>query len=568
MKKSSKKIAQDPILIITILLVVSSLAVFVVYPLFQIGRASFVNVHGEFSLAGYQRILRGGNLLTSLTNSLKLAAIVAVLSTFIAYIFAYTINYVKVPFKKMFNAIAILPVISPPFVISLSAILLFGRRGFITYHLLNMQNANIYGLHGLVLVQTLTYFPIAFLVLAGLLKSLSPALEEASENLGASKLETFWKVTFPLTVPGIANAFLLVFIQSMADFGNPMTIGGNYSTVAREIYLQAIGSYDMQAGATLAMLLLTITLIVYALQKYWIGNKSYITVTGKPTGERKLVDKGWFKNLMFGVCFSLSSIVILFYLLVPVGSFIKLWGVNNSFTLDHYRYVMDIGRKPLLDSLKLSLYATPISAFLGMIIAFLIVRKNFFGKRFVELVSMLAIAIPGTVIGISYILSFNAKPLALTGTATIIVAALVIRAMPVGIRSGVTALQQIDPALEEAAVNLGASQSKTFFSVVIPLIKPAFFSGLVYSFVKSMTAMSAIIFLVSARYNLVTASILSQVESGRLGVASAYCTVLIIIMILALLLLNLIVKMFGGEEKTSVPKIKKRKAVNLNQGGL
>lgn len=568
MKKSSKKIAQDPILILTILLVVSSMAVFVVYPLFQIGKASFVNVHGEFSLAGYQRILRGGNLLTSLTNSLKLATIVSVLSTFIAYIFAYTINYVKVPLKKIFNAIAILPVISPPFVISLSAILLFGRRGFITYHFLNMQNANIYGLHGLVLVQTLTYFPIAFLVLAGLLKSLSPALEEASENLGASKLETFWKVTLPLTIPGIANAFLLVFIQSMADFGNPMTIGGNYTTVAREIYLQAIGSYDMQAGATLAMLLLTITLIVYALQKYWIGNKSYITVTGKPTGERKLVDKGWFKNLMFGVCFSLSAIVILFYLLVPVGSFIKLWGVNNSFTLDHYRYVMDIGRKPLLDSLKLSLYATPISAFLGMIIAFLIVRKNFFGKRYVELVSMLAMAIPGTVIGISYILSFNTKPLALTGTAIIIVAAMVIRAMPVGIRSGVTALQQIDPALEEAAINLGASQSKTFFSVVIPLIKPAFFSGLVYSFVKSMTAMSAIIFLVSARYNLVTASILSQVESGRLGVASAYCTVLIIIMILALLLLNLIVKMFGGEEKTSVPKIKKRKAVNLNQGGL
>lgn len=568
MNKSKKKIAQDPILILTIILVVSSLAVFIVYPLFQIAKASFFNIHGEFSIAGYQRVLRGGNLLRALTNSLRLATITATFSTIIAYIFAYTINYVNVPFKKLFNGMAILPVISPPFVISLSAILLFGRRGFVTYHFLGMQNANIYGLNGLILVQTLTYFPIAFMVLAGLLKSLSPALEEASENLGASKLETFLKVTLPLTVPGIANAFLLVFIQSMADFGNPMTIGGNYSTIAREIYLQAIGSYDMQAGATLAMLLLTITLIVYALQKFWIGNKSYITVTGKPTGVRKLVEKGLFKNVMFGICFGLSAMVMLFYLLVPIGSFIRLWGVNNSFTTDHYKYVFSIGRKPLMDSLKLSLYATPISAFLGMIIAFLTVRKKFFGKRFVELVSMLAIAIPGTVIGISYILSFNVRPLALTGTATIIVVALVVRAMPVGMRSGITALQQIDPALEEAAINLGASQSKTFFSVVIPLIKPAFFSGLVYSFVKSMTAMSAIIFLVSARYNLVTASILSQVESGRLGVASAYSTILIIIMIFSLVILNTIVRIFGGHEKTNSPKINKKKTINLNQGGM
>lgn len=244
-----------------------------------------------------------------------------------------------------------------------------------------MQGANIYGLNGLILVQTLTFFPIAFLVLAGLLKSLAPALEEASENLGASKLETFLKVTLPLTVPGVANAFLLVFIQSMADFGNPMTIGGNYSTVAREIYLQAVGSYDMQAGATLAMLLLTITLIVYALQKYWVGNKSYITVTGKPTGTRQLIEHGWFRNLMFGICFGLSSVVVIFYLLVPLGSFLKLWGVNNSFTLEHYRYVFTIGQGPMLDSLKLSAYATPISGFLGMAIAFFNCAKEVFRQE-------------------------------------------------------------------------------------------------------------------------------------------------------------------------------------------
>ncbi|MDQ0252931.1 iron(III) transport system permease protein [Evansella vedderi] len=542
-----KRLAREPLLLTCIILVMASLFVFIVYPLFQIGRTSFFSVDGSFSVAAYKRILSGGNLLTALTNSLVLAFIVSILSTIIAYIFAYTIAYINVPLKKLFNGIAILPVISPPFVIALSAILLFGRQGFISNHLLGLQNANIYGLNGLILVQTLTYFPIAFLVLAGLLRSISPALEEASENLGASKLKTFISVTLPLSTPGIANAYLLVFIQSLADFGNPMTIGGNYTTVAREIYLQAVGSYDMQAGASLAMLLLTITMVVYAIQKFWVGKRSYVTVTGKPTSGRKLIDSGWLKHMMFGICFSLSVTVILFYILVPIGSFIQLWGINNSFTLDHYKYVFNLGQKAIVDTFTLSLIATPIAGLLGMIIAFLIVRKNFIGKKTMELVSMLSIAIPGTVLGIAYILSFNKAPLALTGTAVIIIAAFVVRAVPVGIRSGIASLQQIDPSIEEASTNLGANQSQTFFGIVLPLIKPAFFSGLVYSFVKSMTAMSAVIFLISARYNLITASILSQVESGRIGVASAYCTILIIIMIISLLILNGMLRLFGGE---------------------
>lgn len=550
-KGAVARFKREPTLALSILLVISSLLVFIAFPLFKISLASFYNINGDFSLSAYIRILSGGNLLTALTNSLKLALVTAIISTAIAYLFAYTFAYMDVPFKKLFSGIAILPVISPPFVIALSAILLFGRQGFITNSILGIQNANIYGFHGLVLVQTLTYFPIAFLVLAGLLRSISPALEEASENLGASRLETFIKVTLPLSISGIANAFLLVFVQSLADFGNPMTIGGNYTTVAREIYLQAVGSYDIQAGAALAMLLLTITCIVYALQKFWVGKRSYVTVTGKPSSNRRLISKGWVRNTLFAICVFLSVTVVLFYILVPIGSFIRLWGINYSFTLDHYRYVFSLGQKAIKDTLFLSVIATFIAGILGMVIAFLIVRKKFYGKRMVEMVSMLSIAIPGTVLGIAYVLAFNGPPFAIAGTATIIIAAFVVRAIPVGIRSGVTALQQIDPAIEEAATNLGANQSQTFFGIVLPLIRSAFFSGLVYSFVKSMTAMSAVIFLVSAKYNLITASILSQVESGRIGVASAYCTLLIIIMIIALLILNFMVKVFGEQKFSS-----------------
>lgn len=546
-----KKFKREPLLAILILLIMLCLGIFIVYPLFQIFKSSFVATGGGFNLDGYKRVLSGGGLFRSLTNSLVLGLITATLSTVIAYMFAYTFAYVKVPLKRLFNGIAILPVISPPFVIALSAMLLLGKQGLITKNLLGLDNANIYGLHGLVLVQTLSFFPIAFLTLAGLLRSISPALEEASQNMGASKYKTFVTVTLPLSIPGIANAFLLVFVQSLADFGNPMTIGGNYSTVAREIYLQAVGSYNMQAGAALAMVLLSVTLVVYVLQKFWVGKKSYVTVTGKPTGQRRLIESGLLKNVLFAFCVVMTIAVISFYALVPIGSFIKLWGINNSFTLEHYKYVFSIGQKAMKDTLMLAIIATPISGILGMIIAFLIVRKKFVGKKALEVISMLSIAVPGTVIGIGFILSFNKAPLALTGTAMIIVAAFIIRAMPVGIRSGIAALQQIDPSIEEAATNLGAGQSKVFTSVVLPLIKPAFFSGLVNSFVKSMTAMSAVIFLISARYNLITASILAQVEAGRIGVASAYCTILIIIMIIAMVFLNYLVKKMGGSERSA-----------------
>ncbi|OMF28059.1 ABC transporter permease [Paenibacillus sp. FSL H8-0548] len=544
-----KRFKREPLLPILIVLVTLSLVVFIVFPLFQILKSSFAGNDGQFGMEGYERVLSGGGLFRSLTNSLLLATISATLSTAIAYMFAYTFAYVNVPFKRLFNAIAILPVISPPFVIALSAMLLLGKQGLITKHLFGFENANIYGLHGLVLVQTLSFFPIAFLTLSGLLRSISPSLEEASQNMGAGKWKTFVSVTLPLSIPGIANAFLLVFVQSLADFGNPMTIGGNYSTVAREIYLQAVGSYNMQAGAALAMLLLTITIIIYILQNFWVGKKSYVTVTGKPTGARRMIESGPIKNVLFVICLIITVVVIAFYALVPVGSFIKLWGINNSFTLDHYKYVLTLGEKAIKDTLMLALIATPIAGLLGMIFAYLIVRKKFVGKKALEAVSMLSIAVPGTVIGIGYILAFNKAPLALTGTGIIIVAAFVVRAMPVGIRSGVAALQQIDPSIEEAATNLGAGQTKVFTSVVLPLIKSAFFSGLVNSFVKSMTAMSAVIFLISAKYNLITASIMAQVEAGRIGAASAYCTILIIIMVIALILLNLLVNWLSGTNR-------------------
>lgn len=235
----------------------------------------------------------------------------------------------------------------------------------------------------------------------------------------------------------------------------------------------------------------------------------------------------------------------MFYILIPLESFVKLWGIDYSLTLDNYKYVFDVGTKAILDTTFLSILATPITGILGMIIAFLLVRKKFIGKGFIEFISMLGIAVPGTIIGIGYILTFNNKPIVLTGTAAIIVIAYISRSIPVGIRSGVTALQQIDPSIEEAAADLGANSTKVFTSISLPLIKTSFFGGLIYAFIKSMTSISAIIFLVSAKYNILTISILDQIESGKFGAASAFSTILIVIVYIVIAIIYKLISLMG-----------------------
>ena len=237
--------------------------------------------------------------------------------------------------------------------------------------------------------------------------------------------------------------------------------------------------------------------------------------------------------------------VFLMYIMIPIGSFVRLWGVKYDFSLEHYKYVFALGMKPIWDTTFLSIISTPITGILAMIIAFLIVRKKFLGKGFIEFITMMAIAIPGTIVGLGYIITFNTKPLVLTGTATILIIAFIMRNMPIGIRSGIAALQQIDPSIEEAATVLGANSKKVFTSVTLPMIKPAFFSGLVYAFVRSMTLVSTIIFLVSAKYNLLTVAIMNQIDVGKIGVASAYCTILIIIVFFVIGIMTYILKKMG-----------------------
>jgi len=549
-----KRLFQEPLLLMGIVLVNVFLFLFVVLPLFKIFQLSFED-NGRFSLQVFVDLMSKRYNVQPLIHSLTLGVAVSILGTLIGFIFAYAITRVNIPWKRFFTVTATFPIIAPPFMMSLSAILLFGKQGFVSKMILReIIQFKIYGFWGLLVVETLTYFSTAYLTLYGVLQAIDPALEDAALDLGASKGKIFRSITLPLATPGIASAILLIFSQSLADFGNPMILAGNYTILATQAYLTIVGMYNMKGGAALAILLLIPSLIAFCVQKYWVSRKSYVTVTGKPSAARIKVDRSLTKYSIFGLCLLLASVIFLFYGMILFGSVVKLWGANHSLTWNNYIHVFTIGWEYIKDTLLLSSIATPISGVLAMIIAFLVVRKNFPGKRLMELVSLLTFAVPGTVVGIGYILAFNQRPLLLTGTAAIIVLLFIFRDIAVGVQTGIAELQQIDPSIEEASTDLGADSSITFRRITLPLITPAFYSGLAFTFVKCMTAISAVIFVVSGKWNLITIAILGSVENSDLSQAAAFSVVIIIFILLALWLIQFLVNRLGGGRKLKFEK--------------
>lgn len=531
-------LARDPVLLALVAVIFVSILLFVVYPLAMVFIAS-LQERGEWTLGNYALIGERRLYRNALWNSLSVGALVGILGVIIGYVAAFVLTRLDVPGKKLLHYLTILPIISPPFVSAVSILFLFGFNGLVTKQLLGLQDFSIYGFHGVVWSQVFTFAPIAYLSLRGVLASISPTLEDAALNIGASRWQTFWKVTFPLSLPGIASAFLIVFIESMADFGNPLVLAGAaFPMLAPQAYLEITGSFNLARGAMLAVVLLLPSLTAFAIQRYYLSKRQYVTVTGKPTASTSKIVSEPVKWLLYGFVLGFAAIVLMFYGVIVLGAFTQVWGFDYSFTLAHFAYVFDVGFKTVTDTLLIAVITTPVSGLLGMLVAFLVVRRAFPGKGAMEFGSILSYAVPGTVVGIGYILAFNSPPIVLTGTLTILVLCFVFRYVPVGIQSGIAVLRQIDPSIEEAAQNLGASALTTFRKVTLPLIAPAFLSGLVYAFVRAMTAISAAIFLVSANWNLMTVQILNQVGSGRLGVAAAYSIVVIVIVLGAIVVIN------------------------------
>lgn len=736
-------IARDPALLVGLLVAGAFIFTFVLWPLVRVIVQGFFTPEGEFSLKYFARYFEPGYARVYweiLWWTLQMGVLTAFGSTLLGFLFAYTIVRCQIPFKGLVHALTLLPTISPPFAIALSTILLFGRSGFVTSDILGMRFGpginDIYGLDGIIFCQIITFFAIAYLIMRGLLERIDPSMEEAALSLGASKWHIFRTVTLPLLTPGIAASFLLMFVESLADLGNPILIGGNITVLSTQIWIAVNGEHDLQKGAALSLVLLLPTLTVFVLQRYWVSRRSYIAVTGKPTsGAATFVREPFVRWTFITLTTLVLILIVALYAAIFAGSITKLWGIDYTLDFSHFQDVFKRGLEAILDTTFLSAFATPIAGVAGVIIAFLVVRKAFSGKESLDFMSNLGGAVPGTILGIGYILAFirapifvvlvvylalayfyvgaatkqtgwrliilvaasligivlawfsyderfrttsafnilsgglnwlptlaqtqwlwlaggillalalaslffveparkrqvfiafvlmivylmmrewvllltepmaiwgrrmggdylsgiitsiaswitlvfqpplailgftyivfggflltawsprtrpyaaivflavccaltfYGEPLALVGSAYIVIAAYAVRSLPATVRASIAALQQIDPAIEEASTSLGGDAQHTFRTVTLPLILPAFVAGLIFSFARHMTSLSAIIFLTTPKWPILTALILSEVEQGGVSLAAAYSVVLIAIVLAAIGLL-------------------------------
>ena len=555
-----KKFLADPIMVSTIVVLITFLTLFILYPLAVLLVDSVYGKESGLTLDIFKRIFEMQTFRTAITNTLKVGFAVGIFSTLLGLLFAYVEVYVKVRSKFMgglFQVVSMLPVVSPPFVLSLSMIMLFGKAGIITRYLLKIYDNSVYGFWGITIVQTLTFFPVCYMMLKGLLKNIDPSLEEAARDMGASRFQVFADVTWPLILPGLGNAFLVTFIESIADFANPMIIGGSYDTLATTIYLQITGAYDKAGAAAMAVVLLTITLAMYLVQKYILEAKTAATLTGKASRARMLIEDKSVTVPLTILCSLIALFVIMMYVCVPFGALFNTWGYDFTLTTKWFVRVFEKykGFKAFRDSFLLSLASAPITALLSMIISYLVVKRKFRAKGFIEFVSMLAMAVPGTVLGIGYIRGFvngvfgTGFLQGIYGSAAILIIVFVVRSLPTGTRSGISALRQIDKSIEESAYDMGADSFRVFMTVTLPLIKDSFLSGLVTAFVRSITAISAIILLVTPQFLLITVQINEFAEKGSYGIACAFATILIVITYGSVLLMNLFIKYFGTSRK-------------------
>jgi iron(III) transport system permease protein len=364
-------------------------------------------------------------------------------------------------------------------------------------------------------------------------------------------------VTLPLTVPGLANAFLLLFAASLADFATPLILAGNsFPVLPTQAYLQITGLFDLKGGAVLSFVLLVPALAVYLLQRYWVSRRYYVTITGKVGAQTAIKSLApWARVPLLGACLLVAGVILYFYVLLFYASIVVALGANHAWTWQHYRVIFTEGLKAIHDTLIIAGAGMPLGGLYGILLGYLVAKKIFPGRQAMEIVSMINYALPGTIVGIAYLIAFNDPPLVLTSTALIIVACYVFRYSPTGIRATVALLQQIDPSIEEASESLGASSGTTFRRITLPLILPAFFAGLAVVFIRSMTAISATIFLVSINWTLITVRILENITELSLGPAAAFSVLVVVIVFAVIILISGLLRRFraaGAVEVTSI----------------
>ena len=516
------------------------LAIFLIWPLAAVLVKSVVGPQG-FTLQYYREFVIHDYYYHSFFNSLLLGSIVTPLCIGVGFCIAYMTTRGPVYLRRLLRLTTLLPLIAPPYIFALSLIMLLGHNGIIT-NALNLS-WSIYGFDGVVIAQTLAFLPLAYILIENTLSSLNPNLEDSAANLGATEGKILRGITIPLLTPGFLKTTLIIFVMSVAEFGNVALLCGRTPFLAPDTYALFIGEANFNMASVLSMFLIFPCVVIFIIQSYMGRGKSYTTIGGKPVASEPRHINRVILLPMLTVSFIACGLIFLTFAVITIGAFANLLGVDYTFTL---KYILDsASNAALVNSVKVSLLAGLIGAVMGVVLAYVIVRGKFRGRPALEGISVSGIALPGTVLGIGYILAFNKPPLLLTGTIIIMSLVSAFRHLVIGEEAGITKLQQLSIEVEEASQNLGASIITTFWRIVLPIIFPAFMYGFMYNLMRAMIGLSSVIFLVSVGTDLASIYIFDAAILGRMGLACAVVLKLMAIEGLCLALLQFASKWTG-----------------------
>jgi len=517
--------ARDPGLVFSYALVGAVLLGFVLYPTFRViaypGLADYLGVPGN------------PRWIAAMGNSLMMMVLSTTTATLVGFLYAYAMTRADFPGRRVFRTIALLPLFAPPFMVAFAYILMFGRQGLITRALLGLD-VNIFGWQGLWLVQTVAFFPYAALILEHVLEAINPTLEHAARDLGADEFTLFRTVTLPLARPGVAAAMLLVAISVLADFGNAVVIAGDLPLLATEAWFRIEGLADLNGAALSVSLLLVPTVVLFVLERLWVSRRMYTGITGRGSRLERPATPWYFRwpLLAFGVV--VAVFVLLVYVAVLAGAFARTWGYNWSFTLDHWRLGLAQGGAQLVNSVKVGAISALLTSLIALLAAFLTSRRQWPSvERVLDFLAVLPGALPGVFIGIGFLLAFNAPPFFLGGTPWILILALTFWHIPFGYQAAAAGLRQIDRAIEEAAADLGATGLQVLKDVYLPLLRGPFLASFVTSFIRAVTNLSIVVFLVTPRNLVATYSILAMIGGGFWGAAAALTSALLLLTFVA-----------------------------------
>jgi iron(III) transport system permease protein len=512
-----RKVLHEPTLAASLLLAVSLLGAFIVYPQVRVALLPGVQGYGDFLLDQMW--------LKPLLHSLEITLLSTTTAIILGFTYAYAMVYSQMPWKAFFRLVGILPLLSPPFVVAASYILLFGPRGVITYHLFG-QSPNILGLSGLWGVQTIAFFPFAYQLIADVLSRSDPRLEQAAHNLGAGHWQVFRTVTLPLVRSGLLAAILMTAIYILEDFGNPALIGGQFTVLSTQAYGLISGFGDMAGAAAVSTLLLLLALGLYIIRLRLVGQHSYVTVTGRTSSMPRPPAPRALSWACFGVCLALALLILVVYGVLVISACVVAFPNNLRFTLTHFAYVSSHGLA-LRNTLVYGGTAALLCGLFAMLLGYLVQRKTWPGRRVVDFIAVLPAAVPGIFFGIGYASTFNQPWLDWLDRGVLITLSMLFWNIPMGYQAAVAGLQQIDTSIDEAATSLGAGSLRSFRDVLFPMLHSAFLTGAVTAFVRAVTTLSVVIFLFTPGTTVATITIFQLINDFNWGGATAFTVAVI-----------------------------------------